>query len=195
MITVKGVEVRPDEVDLETEFQFLTAEGQKRLFLENKEAFLIEALTSNYSTVRRLLWEPEVLKSCSSVLLNDAIRICFLSKTLRTDIMVLMNAVGSELSDLNRELIACASWTCYENWMSLKVFIAQDEKTSLEILKIDEMFKLASIELVQSRDARLFDAIVTNPNFRVDDDIEEAISEISPEGRKIIRERIAELKK
>lgn len=64
MITVKGVEVRADEVNVETEYQFLTEEGQKRVFLENKEEFLLDALNSDYPAVRRLLWEPEVLKSC-----------------------------------------------------------------------------------------------------------------------------------
>lgn len=190
MITVKGVEVRAEEVSIETEFRFLTEEGQKRLFLENKEVFLLDALSSDYPAVCRLLWEPEVLKSCSADLLNQAIGFCCMATEVG-DVMTLINAVGSELSKNNMEFIACASWTDVE----LKVLVAKNGETSLQILKNGAMFIAAASKFVDGNDTRLFDAIVTNPNFEVDEEIEETIQAFASKRAAKIRARIEQLRK
>lgn len=132
MVTVKGVEVRADEVNVQTEFQFLTEEGQKRLFLENKELFLSDALNSNYPAVRRLLWEPEVLESCSSDILNTAIAVWCMMGSEEGDLMTLINAVDSKLSKKNIELIACVPWMD----IKLRVRMLQNEKISSKLLKV-----------------------------------------------------------
>ena len=72
-VKVKGVEVRSEELSLEVNFQDLTQEGQERIFLENKEKFVKDALQSKYSYIQRLLWEVDVKETCSSDTLNVAI--------------------------------------------------------------------------------------------------------------------------
>lgn len=193
MVTVKGVEVRAEEVNVETEFCFLTEEGQKRVFLENKEKFLLEALNSDYFTVRRLLFEPEVIKTCSAAVLNEAIKIYCVAKSSETmDIMALIDAVGSELSEANRELIALGDWL-HGRWKKMRIRVATDPKTSFKILKMETMFRFSALELIQSNDSQLFDAIVQNPNFEWDKEIEEQIEVFSPAGREIIRQRVERL--
>ncbi len=190
MITVKGVEVRAEEVSIETEFRFLTEEGQKRLFLENKEAFLLDALHSGYSAVCRLLWEPEVLKSCSPALLNEAIILCLsdASKELE-DVKVLINTLGSELDE------GCITFIAYAFFVEveLKVLAAKNEKTSLELLK--KMFILAVSKFVDDNEPILFDAIVTNPNFEVDEEIEQTIRAFDSKRAEKIKKRIEQLRK
>lgn len=188
MVTVDGVEVRADEVNVQTEFQFLTEEGQKRLFLENKELFLSDALNSNYPAVRRLLWEPEVLESCSSDILNTAIAVWCMMGSEEGDLMTLINAVDSKLSKKNIELIACVPWMD----IKLRVRMLQNEKISSKLLKV--MFVDVAEDFVQSGRCILFDAIVKNPNFKWDEEMEQKIENFSPKGRKIIKERIEKLK-
>lgn len=185
MVTVKGVEVRAEEVNVETEFRFLTEEGQKRVFLENKELFLLDALNSNYPAVRRLLWKPEVLKSCSSDILNRAITACCMGTEVG-DLMTLINAVGSKLSKENIELIAAASWMD----MKLRVQMLQNEKISSEFLK--KMFVNEAMDFIQYGRCMLFDAIVQNPNFKC---YEEQIEMFAPSSRELIKERIKRVKK
>lgn len=192
MITVKGVEVRAEEVNIETEFRYLTEEGQKRLFLENKEAFLLDALHSDYSAVCRLLWEPEVLKSCSPALLNEAIIPCLsdASKELE-DVKILINTLGSELDEGCIEFIVYAPFALAE--LEIKVLVAQNEKTSLKLLK--EMFFLAALKFVSDNEPILFDAIVTNPNFEVDEEIEQTIRTFVSKRAEKIKKRIEQLRK
>lgn len=192
MITVKGVEVRPEETDVETEFEFLTEEGQKRVFLENKELFLLDALSSNYPAVSRLLWEPKVLKSCSSDLLNQAIIPCCLDASKEVDdVKMLINTLGSKLDKGCIEFIVYAPFALVE--VELKVLVAQNEKTSLKLLK--EMFCLAALKFVDDNEPILFDAIVTNPNFELDEEIEQMTKVFTSKKAEKIKTRIERLRK
>lgn len=58
-IKVKDVEVRPEEVDEDfiINFEELTEEGQKRLFRENNEKFIVDAIQSKYFSILQLVEE------------------------------------------------------------------------------------------------------------------------------------------
>lgn len=107
------------------------------------------------------------------------------------DVIKLINAVGSELSKNNMEFIACAHWTDVE----LKVLVAKNEKTTLQILKNGAMFINAASKFVVNNDTRLFDAIVTNPNFEIDEEIEQIIKAFASKRAEKIRVRIEKLRK
>lgn len=189
MITVKGVEVRSKEIDLEVSFQDLTPEGQKRIFLENKEKFLIAALNSRYSSLTDLV--KEVKNECSSFALNKAIEHLLDTRRFGFDDLILefLSVPSLELSEKNRKKLA------YSEYWRLKLWVAKDEKTPLTVLKTREMFFRAAQNIVYEYSSEMFDAIVTNPNFDVDEEIEQTIQGFSSKGAKKIKARIAELKK
>lgn len=188
MITVKGVEVRPEEVakEIKVSFKDLTEEGQKRIFRENKDEFIIDALKSKYSSVQNLIFE--VKNECSSIALNKAIEEAIKRGASAKRIIDLLNVPTLELDEELRKLLSISIWT------SLKKWVIQDKNTSFELLKSDQLFMYAAIELIQSHDSTLFDAIVKNPKFKWDEELERNIMDISPEGRKIIKARIEVLK-
>lgn len=188
-VKVKGVEVRSEELSLEVNFQDLTQEGQERIFLENKEKFVKDALQSKYSYIQRLLWEVDVKETCSSDTLNVAIEECIYQKASSGYILALLNVPGLQVNDKVRELLAVSTE------LQLKLWVAEDKNTSLELLKTDKLFMCATLDLVQSRKPVLFDAIFKNPNFKWDEEIEQKMEMFSAEGRKIIKERIESLEK
>lgn len=153
------------------------------LFVIFDKLHIFDALNSQYSTVRRLLWEPEVLKDCSSKLLNQAVIQCLKGAPVG-NIMDILNVPGFELEESIREILSC-----YGN-LHLKIWVAEDAKTALHILKSDRMFMTAGKELVQSGNCLLFDAIVQNPNFKWDEEVEESMKYFSPEGKKESRRDI-----
>ena len=56
MLTVEGIEVYPGEYlgNKNVTFEYLTEEGQKRLFQENKDLFAVNAIFSRYEEVRNM---------------------------------------------------------------------------------------------------------------------------------------------
>ena len=178
-ITVKGVEVRTKEVrtNVRVEFDDLTEEGQKRIFLENKEEFIVEALKSRYGSVVELVWE--VKDECSSVALNAAIAECIKKGASEERILDLLNVPGFELDKKLRKILAISVRS-----LPIQIWVAKDEKTSFKLLR--KMFYNATVKLVRDNDPQLFDAIVTNPNFKSD---EEVMAQIIHSSAKI-KERI-----
>ena len=193
MITVKGVHVRVEELseEIHIDFEDLTEEGQKRVFLENQEDFILDALESKFPNVRRLLWEPEVLENCSPFLLNKAIaQCCFLKNREVEDIKILINTLGSKLDKGIIEFIAVSPFVEIE----LKVLVVQNEKISLKNLKEKAMFQLATLKVIEDNDFRLFDAIVKNPKFDLCWGLERVRESFSFSGFEMIASRIKELK-
>ncbi len=191
-IKVKDVEVRPEEVDEDfiINFEELTEEGQKRLFRENNEKFIVDAIQSKYFSILQLV--EESMQQCSSKTLNSVI-LYWLEKYKRKKVnedMVLkiLMLPNLKLSEKNRRGLATS--------MSLKwrLWVAKNEETSLDVLKLRQMFYWGTCYFALDGYPKLFDAIVVNPNFRVDEYIEEEISLFKPDEQKRIRSRIEELK-
>lgn len=191
-ITVKGVEVRADEINLEVKFQDLTEEGQKRIFLENKEDFLSDALISGYPAVRRLLWEPEIRETCSSALLNQAVIQCLENGASVEDIITLLNVPGFELDDNIRKNLIHQG----ERFLPIKMWIAKDKKTPLKILQDDSMFWYAAKNLrlgIDDDDSKLFETIVLHPHFVWDKEMEKKMESYTIKLYKVIMTRMQEL--
>ncbi len=191
-IKVKGIAVRPEEVnkDFTINFEELTEEGQKRLFLENNEKFIVDAIESKYSSVFQLV--KERMQQCSSETLNNAIQY-YEKKSLREKvdedmILEILMLPKLKLSEESRRSLASSVKVKWKLW------IAKSDETSFDILKLRQMFYWSAICFEIDGDPRLFDAIVMNPNFRVDEYIEEEISLFKPDEQKRIRSRIEELK-
>ena len=189
MLKVNGVEVRIQEVkvDFEVKFSELTEDGQKRVFLENKEDFIVEALKSNYPAVQELVWQ--VKNGCSSVALNKAIEECIRRGASVNRILDLLEVPGLELEEELREILSCFVDD------SIKLWVAKDPRTPFELLKSDQMFSLAVSEMVHDRGTELFDRIVANPNFKENEDIDRLIKEFSSNQEKEVRARMKEITK
>lgn len=181
-IKVRGVEVRPEEINLEVDFQDLTAEGQRRLFLENKEKFIQDVLQSKYSAVREVIWE--VRNECSSEMLNAAVVGYNKTRESETHILDLLNVPGFQLDKKVRELLGT-----YGVSLSIKLWVARDENTSLELLK--RMLCDAVHRFNAYNEVELLDAIVLNPKF----DFGDETFRFSRQTVTRVRERIEFLKK
>lgn len=119
MIKVEGgVEVRSTEVELTVKFEDLTQEGQQRVFLENMEKFIKEALNSKYPYIRRLLWEVDVKERCSSEVLNAAIQECIYQNISEKKIFALLNVSGFQVNEKVRELLATSTNPQYRLWLA-----------------------------------------------------------------------------
>lgn len=73
-IVLKGKEVRENELDREIEVSFndLNEKGQQRMFEENKDSFVADAIISRYKNIREKA-ENYACKECSNEILNQTI--------------------------------------------------------------------------------------------------------------------------
>lgn len=189
-ITVNGVEVRLEEVkkEIQVNFDALTKEGQKRVFCENPGKFISDVFASENISLTELIDLSE--NKISSTGLNEII--CYFAhKDIFAEVVLdILKLPYFKLADATRKTLALSTVKQY------RIVIAKDKDTSLEILKLRQMFFWSAGEFAREKDDMgLFDEIVMHPNFRLDKDIENEISVFSPERQKRIRERIAELKK
>ena len=92
---------------------------------------------------------------------------------------------------------SCIEFIAYAHFVDveIKVLVAQNEKTSLQLLKSSGMFIVAASEFVNDNKSILFDAIVTNPNFEIDEEIEQTIRAFASKRAKKIKARIEQLRK
>lgn len=186
-ITVEGINVRIKEVskDFKVKFKDLTEAGQKRLFKENKDIFFFDALTSKYKSVRTLALIKK--DNCSSVSLNKAIKL--LEKEKRATnvnlIIELLNIPNLDLDDSLRKSLA------HSDYWELRLWIANDKNTPLQILK--EMLWSATKIFIGYDSSTEMDAIITNPNFELDEEVEQIIKRFNPTAVSKIESRIKEL--
>lgn len=70
-IVLKGKEVREDELNKEIEVSFhdLNEKGQQRMFEEDKDLFVVDAIISNYKNIREKA-ENYAYEECSNEILN-----------------------------------------------------------------------------------------------------------------------------
>lgn len=187
-ITVKGVEVRSKEVNttVKVNFEDLTEEGQKRLFLEHSEEFVEVALGSKYPSVRKMLWNEKGFKEeCSSITLNKAINECLKTREVvlsrrkgepipTKDIIALLDVPGFELDGIVREKLAKSGL------LAIKMWIAKDKKTTTELLQSESMFWITARNLLLGHEAEyseLFEKVVLHPNFEWDEEMEEKMED------------------
>lgn len=174
MITVKGIPVRSEEINLEVDFQDLTEEGQRRIFLENQEEFILEALASQYVSVVEAVREATKNSSFEQ---NRAIeKLLMMPGNHEREILEILKIPEMELEpEIRVRLVETR-----EPLILLK--IARDVKTSMAILKMPQMFAKA-IRLAEGYEDQLLEAILANPNFVVDKEIEKKLS-FFPRARK-----------
>jgi len=164
-ILVNGLKVRSYELnsDLEVSFKDLNEKGQHRLFKENKNVFLYDALTSKYKSIQKL--PLQFKREYSSETLNSTImKLLPNVRGKDTDLVLeLLNIPGFEVDEELRKKLAHSVYYPFNYW------VAESEKTSSEILK--DMF-LCDVGLFVRNDwANLLDSIISNPNFKFDSDL------------------------
>lgn len=186
-ITVEGVDVRIEEVDkdLSVEFYKLTEEGQKRVFEENKDIFFFDALKSSYMSIRN--YAIELKDECSSETLNEAIKnlIRFKVSDKITLIIELLNTERLEIDEELEKMLA------HSDYWRLRLWVAEDKNTSLAILK--EMLPDAIKRFFWRNSSTDIDAIITNPNFKLDEEVKQIIEKFSLDEGAKIEARIKEL--
>lgn len=186
-ITVQGIKVRVSEVskDFKVKFETLTEAGQKRLFKENKDIFFFNALTSKYKNVRALALRQK--NNCSSVALNNAIKLLEKEKKASSVnlIIELLNVPHLSLDDKLRKTLA------YSNYYKLRLWVANDKNTSLQILK-DMLWGAITLFIGHNWSIEM-DSIITNPNFELDNEVKKIIKRFNPTEVSKIESRIKEL--
>lgn len=190
-IIVKGadtrIEVDGEEVDkdLSVKFYELTEEGQKRVFKENKDIFFFDALKSSYMSVRN--YARSLKEECSSETLNEAIKnlIIFKVSDKITLIIELLNTERLEIDEELRKTLANSDY-----W-KLRLWVAEDKNTSLSILK--EMLPDAIKRFFWRNSSTNIDAIITNSNFELDEEVKQILEKFSLDEGTKIEARIKEL--
>lgn len=187
MVTVKGVEVRPEEVvkEIQVNFDELTEKEQKRLFSEHPEEFVEDALRSSYLCMPWLVLKER--KKLSEHALNKAIKV-LLERRAYEDIILKFLEVPFELDEELKKRLALR---CQND--SIQLWLAKDEKASSEILEI--IFICGAQWLVRNGKMQVFDSVVMNPNFNEIEEIEIKLKErFSPTDIEKIMARIEFLK-
>lgn len=190
-IIVKNVDTRIEvdieevDKDLSVKFYELTEEGQKRVFEENKDIFFFDALKSSYMSIRN--YAIELKEECSSETLNEAIKnlIRFKVSDKITLIIELLNTERLEIDEELEKMLA------HSDYWRLRLWVAEDKNTSLSILK--EMFWRAAHDLIIHNSSTEIDAIITNPNFELDEEVKQIINRFGSTGITNIEARIKEL--
>lgn len=161
-ITVNGIEVRSSEIkpDISVKFSDLTKEAQIRLFSENKDTFLYEALTSDYSEVHNMAINSKIEYSAEAV--NDTI-----SSILKTDmteekaewIRELIDAQDFKLNEeIRKKFSNCPYW-------QLRVWVAKDKYTSEQLL--NRMFLIECVNFIKKDCCLVLHAVIQNKNFKM----------------------------
>lgn len=169
-IKVKGIIARSDELsyDMEIPFSNLTVKGQERLFLENKDLFICEALKSKYDYIRDLVRTN--FKSCSSEALNEAIKFLLSGYTNCDLIMEILATSNLVLEDDVRISLS------ESDYWQLRQWVAYDTNTSLDLL-----YKML-IPAVQSvfwhHNFTILDALISNTNFEISESLKYIIDSI-----------------
>lgn len=187
-ITVKDVIVQNDELayNVEIPFRDLNSKGQERLFLENKDLFLCEALSSRYDDIKNLALNN--LTFCCSEALNKAIWLLYKQPDvghgyihsnniyiIRTKILPIPHLV------LDPSIRITFSTDDYCN--RLPEWVANDVNTPFELLRDMLLPALQNaihfgINWSGSYGYAVLWGIVNNPNFKKSTEIQSILSGI-----------------
>ena len=171
-VKVKGIPIRNEELsyDVEVPFSNLTAKGQERMFLDDKDVFICEAFASRYNTVRQLARNN--MADCSSSTLNEAIK--FLLKGCRSnDVDLILEILDIPNFILEDSIRVSLSRSYY--W-PLRQWVANDSNTSLELLY--EMLMPAVRSVFWHHDFIILNALVSNTNFKMSEPLKYVIDSI-----------------
>ena len=100
-------------------------------------------------------------------------------------IIELLNTPNLDLDDALRKSLA------HSYYWRLRLWIENDKNTPLQILK--EMLWDATIRFIYYHSSTEMDAIITNPNFQLDEEVEQIIKRFNPTAVSKIEARIKEL--
>lgn len=159
-IKINGVEVRNELLGEEVEMKFenLTPEVQEKVFLDNKEAYLVDALISKHQTVNSLAIQN--MKELSNPVLNQAVKVLIEGPFdyKKVDILLAILSIENlKLSyDLREKLAFCPYW-------SIKKWVAQNKETPGYILR--QMF------IKEKNDMELLNLIIKNTRFKLDKEL------------------------
>lgn len=161
-VTVNGLEVRSNEIkpNISLEFSDLTQQGQIRLFAENKDVFLYDALISEYPDVHMLAINSK--KEYSAVAVNNMISNIFKSGMTTVEanwILELINVPDFKLEEpLRKKFSKSRYWP-------LRVWVAKDKYTSTQLL--ERMFLIEARHFVREGSTIVLNAIIQSNNFKV----------------------------
>lgn len=169
-IKVKGVPIRNEELsyDMEIPFSSLTFEGQKRMFLDNKNLFIFEAFTSKYDIVRQLARAN--ISECSSISLNKALKNLLSEAGNCNLILEILNIPNFILENDVRITLSTSDYWPLRQW------VANDINTPLSLLY--DMLIPAVQSVFWHQDFTILNALVGNANFEMSEPLKYIINSI-----------------
>lgn len=190
IITVKGYQVRKDELkpEIEVDFKSLSINGQTRIFMENKNLFLKEALESEYDQIREL--PIKFIKEYSVKTVNEVMKelaykdiYTWLASEKYEFMIAILNDESLKIEEKTIERLACSDF-----W-GIKKAVAVRKDTGAKALK--SIFFRAVKEYLDHGESELLDIVIVHPNFFVDTSLERAIiKSYSSDNVKKITEKI-----
>lgn len=163
-IFLKGKEVRENELNKEIEVSFhdLNENGQQRMFEEDKDLFLTDAIISKYKNIREKA-ENYACEECSNIALNQLILQFFYAQGRYTNryitiILKLLNIPRLKLLNTTQRTFAES-----DNYI-LKEWLTKYSGTSNEILNTMLNFELKKF---WNNESDLVDKIIMHPNFEL----------------------------
>lgn len=163
-VKINGVEVRIENLGEEVEMKFenLSEEAQKKVFLDNKDAFFINAIKSSYKSVGDLAIRN--IKECSKNTVDETVKELDEGEDLNLKhmdrILEILNSSDEQISVSTLERLAFSKYWSIRNW------IAWRGKVSLPTLI--KMFIEALNQPLNSEDKiKYLNHIIKNPNFKI----------------------------
>lgn len=164
-IFIKGKKVRNNELKQKIEISFndLNEAGQRRIFLENKDLFLVDAIISNYKSIREI-GRRYAYEEASNKVLNQVIKELYIEQgeyTIRYmhQIFEILDIPRFKLAYYIEIEFANSNHYILKEWL-----ITKQHETSNEILNI-----ILSNELDAFWENRknLVNKIIMHPNFEL----------------------------
>lgn len=164
-VFLKGKEVRKNELkkEIEVSFDDLNENGQQRMFEEDKDLFLADAIISYYKDIREKA-EKYAYEECSNETLNQIIWKVYTKQGRYTNryidtILKLLNIPRLKLSNYIQNEFANS-----ENYMLKIWLITKYSGTSNETLNTMLNFELNKF---WNNESNLVDKIIMHPNFEL----------------------------
>lgn len=164
-ILVKGVEVQ---------FNDLTEEMQEKLYLERKAEFEKEAAKSQYAEIRRLIINEDEI---DLVVLDEAFNVetKIYGNEENQNLNLIWKHPKFEKNDDKRKILAES-----DNW-SFRMLPAEDEGSSSEFLN-----QMLRDEIQNDCDRVVVDAIINNPNFKMEEETRKMLAKSDNRNHRII---------
>lgn len=163
-IFLEGKKVREDELNekIEVPFNDLDENGQKRMFSEDKDLFLADAIISAYRNIRESA-RKYAFEDCPNEILNEVIWELYRRQGKYTnrfikEILYLLNIPRLKLEDSLQIEFATSNNGVLKEWL------VTNPETSNDILNIALRCEFGEYWIKKSV---LIDKIIMNPNFKL----------------------------